>query len=100
MSTVPSNLGVCKMPSLVLFGQRTLVSGDDLRISSVFAIVLRIIELGLVLPLMIYTLRVNPNAACVRKAAFVDKYGYNMMIAYFVLALALVVASILTEALM
>jgi hypothetical protein len=45
------------MPSLVLFGQRTFLSGDDLRIVSAFDIVYRFLQLGLTSAIVGYILK-------------------------------------------
>ena len=42
------------MPSLVLFGQRTLVSGDDLRCYSTMGILVQILQLAILIPTIVY----------------------------------------------
>lgn len=50
------------MPSLVLFGRRTPVAGDDLRFSSLVSFVIRLFQLSLSIPLLVVLLQHKPSS--------------------------------------
>jgi hypothetical protein len=49
------------MPALVLLGQPTIVSGDDIRWVCILIILLRLLQLAAVIPFLFYVVSFGPN---------------------------------------
>jgi sn1-specific diacylglycerol lipase len=57
------------MPALVLFGQKTVVAGDDLRSSSsAMFLVFHILELALLVPVLVFLVKIDTSTAEICKA--------------------------------
>jgi hypothetical protein len=93
-----------KMPSLVLLGVRTAVSGDELRCFSVFAMVLRVIEMALAVPLLVLvssvSRRANDAVVCNRHGRTYSSHAIAIMLTFLILALISAVLQFVNDALM
>jgi hypothetical protein len=94
------------MPSLVLLGVRTAVSGDELRCFSVFAMVLRVIEIALDVPLLVLVSDVSRRTGedavvvCNRHGRSYSRHAIAIMLTFLILALVSAVFQLVTDALM
>ena len=100
------------MPSLVLCGYRTALSGDDLEIFTAFAVALRLLQLIFAVPLLVLMPRIrrremedeggaagSPFSSCPEHDELFDAV-WPVQVAYFSLLVVVVVVSLLVELLM
>ncbi len=91
------------MPALVVLGQRTALADDDLRISCIMAILLRVLQLGLTIALIVFLSQLNLAhlSRCVySRPMSLAQHGRALMISYSALSLFLVVAALPIELIM
>lgn len=88
------------MPSLVLLGLRTAVSGDELRVFSVLAIILRIIQLVLIAPLLALMLRVGKHThtrVCAHEKHSYTNSGMTIMYSFLILSAVAAILQIVND---
>ena len=96
------------MPALVLLGQPTIVSGDDIRWISILIILLRLLQLCCVVPFLVYVVNFHEDndlreavaEQCIANARSLVSKAKEIAISYGALTLFLVATSIVLEALM
>lgn len=81
------------MPSLRLFNHRTSVAGDDLRCHSTFAILLRLLQVALLVPAMIYLVRINADPMHCESSGIL-RHGHKLFYTYWVCSVVLVFFSL------
>lgn len=87
------------MPALVLFGHRTALSGDDLRIFSFIAILFRVFQLALVISVAPYTLGVKRSLCPRERRNIVVEHVDVLMHCYWALSFLECLLAIPIEAL-
>ena len=91
------------MPSLVLCGRPTFVAGDDLRTPTLIALLLRVIQVVVLLPIYVYTYRSSSidvdsdEEDCPVKRSNLISKGREIIIAYVALSTALAYLGIFLE---
>jgi hypothetical protein len=86
------------MPALSLFGHKTCLAGDDLFLSSVFFICMRLLQLAVLIPLTLFEARVNQRdySACPDDVVAIDN-AYPIFISYISMSYPLFVAGLTLE---
>lgn len=103
------------MPALKVLGQPMLFAAEDLRIVSVGALLLRILQIALLIPAMVYVLHLpspedvksvvdndidNGSGSSPSSTTITSQYGRELIVSYWSLATFTAVASICLEVLM
>jgi hypothetical protein len=103
------------MPALVLLGQPTIVSGDDIRWVCILIILLRLFQVAVVLPFLVHVVNFGNNSngnddnevytgsACIEEESFSSPLVSKarlIAISYGALTLFLALSSIVLEAFM
>ena len=92
------------MPALVLFGHRTALAGDDLRVFTVFALILRLLQAALLIPVLILFVdnideEQGNNTVCAAKYHWRERANVVFYL-YWTLAVILVIVAVPLELLM
>lgn len=88
------------MPRLELFGLRTAVSGDDLHIFSVIALIMRFVQLGLDVALLPFLVALRRRSELCQRKRFLAEKGDSIMFAFWALSVILSLLSIPLDLLM